>query len=65
MCQEKNSLQIKDRWKGEPYLQAHQIEKVARKFMQIVGRDFDTEFEEWKNEQLLLHVKDGIITEDL
>jgi hypothetical protein len=46
--------------KYEPKIDSIQLEKVARKFMQIVGRDFDAEFEEWKNKQLL-NIRDEVV----
>ena len=51
----------KDKWVGKPYLQTHQVIIFTRKFLQLLGRDFDEEFNEWKHRQLITNVQDSII----
>lgn len=43
---------MKDDYKGEPKLSTYQLVKFYRKVLQLAGRDFDAEFEEYKTEKL-------------
>jgi hypothetical protein len=42
-----------NRWKGEPKLGIGATIEFYRKCLKLVGRDFDSEFEEYQREKLM------------
>ena len=50
-----------NRFIGEPKLNLWCLEEVTKKFMQLMGRDFDTEFNEYIIEQYSKNLQDTYI----